>query len=102
MSRKCENRRKPGLQWLCVLASGLRFPRERNSPQACAFRGKETRLRLALSAGKKTVAVVDFTDLQGNVTELGRYLAEEFSTALVEEPRSFDVIDRIHLKVILQ
>ncbi len=28
-------------------------------------------------SGKKTVAVVDFTDLQGNVTELGRFLAEE-------------------------
>jgi len=30
-------------------------------------------------AGKKTIAVADFTDLQGNVTELGRFLAEEFS-----------------------
>jgi len=28
-------------------------------------------------SGKRTVAVVDFTDLQGNVTELGRFIAEE-------------------------
>ena len=30
-------------------------------------------------AGKSRVAVVDFTDLRGNVTELGRFIAEEFS-----------------------
>ena len=30
-------------------------------------------------SGKKTIAVVDFTDLQGNVTELGRFIAEELS-----------------------
>ncbi len=32
--------------------------------------------------GKKTVAVVDFTDLEGNVTQLDRFIAEEFSVAL--------------------
>lgn len=58
------------------------------------------------SAGKKTVAVVDFTDLQGNVTELGRFLAEEFSVALVGAElagadKGFEVIDRTHLKTIL-
>jgi len=54
------------------------------------------------SAGKKTIAVVDFTDLQGNVTELGRFLPEEFSTALVNAGKGFVVIDRIHLKSILK
>lgn len=29
-----------------------------------------------LETGRQAVAVVDFTDLQGNATELGRYLAE--------------------------
>ena len=53
-------------------------------------------------SGKKTVAVVDFTDLQGNVTELGRFLAEEFSVALAGEAKVFEVIDRTHLKAILQ
>jgi hypothetical protein len=56
------------------------------------------------------VAVVDFTGLRGEPTELGRYLAEELSTALVqavqgledhpERPR-FRVIDRVHLRRIL-
>jgi hypothetical protein len=53
-------------------------------------------------AGKKRVAVVDFTDLQGNVTELGRFLAEEMSGALVNEAGGFRVVDRTHLKAILQ
>src|SRR5437588_6302133 len=52
--------------------------------------------------GRKRVAVVDFTDLQGNVTELGRFLAEELSGALVNDSRGFRVIDRAHLKAILQ
>lgn len=54
------------------------------------------------AAGKKTVAVVDFTDLQMNVTELGRYLAEDFQGALVNAAKGFRVIDRTHLKAILQ
>ena len=53
-------------------------------------------------SGKKTIAVVDFTDLQGNVTELGRFLAEEFSAALVNAGKGFVVVDRIHLKSILK
>jgi TolB-like protein len=50
---------------------------------------------------KKTIAVVDFTDLQGNVTELGRFLAEELSVDLTTVAQGFEVIDRIHLKTIL-
>ncbi|MDO9566450.1 MAG: FlgO family outer membrane protein [Candidatus Desulfaltia sp.] len=53
------------------------------------------------NAGKKTVAVVDFTDLQGNVTELGRFLAEEFSVALAGSGKGFEVVDRTHLKSII-
>ena len=54
------------------------------------------------TSGKKTIAVVDFTDLQGNITELGRFLAEEFSAALVDAGKGFEVVDRIHLKSILK
>jgi TolB-like protein len=53
------------------------------------------------TAPNKTVAVVDFTDLQGNSTELGRFLAEELSIAL-PRARSLQVIDRMHLKALLQ
>ena len=54
------------------------------------------------TSGRKTAAVVDFTDLQGNVTELGRYLAEELSVDLVSDAKGFEVIERNQLKVILQ
>lgn len=53
------------------------------------------------NAGKKMIAVVDFTDLQGNVTELGRFLAEEFSVALAGTGKGFEVVDRTHLKSII-
>ena len=38
---------------------------------------------------KKMIAVVDFTDLLGNVTELGRFLAEEFSVAFAGAGKGF-------------
>lgn len=53
-------------------------------------------------SGKKTVAVVDFTNLQGQVTEYGRFLAEEFSVELATQAKGFDVIDRTNLKTLLQ
>lgn len=53
-------------------------------------------------AGKKSVAVVDFTDLQGEATELGRFLAEEISVALASGDRPLEVVDRTHLKVLVQ
>jgi TolB-like protein len=55
-----------------------------------------------VAAGKKSVAVVDFTDLQGEVTELGRFLAEEISVALASGDRPLEVVDRTHLKVLVQ
>src|ERR1700761_9841023 len=54
------------------------------------------------SSGRKSVAVIDFTDLDGNPTRLGRFLAEEFSDSLVSQASNFDVIDRTHLKLLLQ
>ncbi|MHB8173188.1 MAG: FlgO family outer membrane protein [Nitrospirota bacterium] len=54
------------------------------------------------TAGVKRVAVIDFTDLQGNVTELGRFLAEEFSVALAENEKGYTVVDRTYLKSILK
>lgn len=54
-----------------------------------------------LKTGRKTIAVVDFNDLQGNVTELGRFFAEEFSVALASAGKGFEVVDRTNLKTIL-
>jgi TolB-like protein len=51
-------------------------------------------------ASQRKVAVTDFTDLRGNVTELGRYLAEELSIALASTGPG--VVDRTHLRALLQ
>jgi len=53
------------------------------------------------TTNKNTIAVVDFTDLQGNITELGRFIAEELSANLVSVKKKFKVIDRLHLKTII-
>lgn len=52
--------------------------------------------------GKVNVAVVDFADLQMQSSELGRFLAEEFQSALVAAAKGFRVIDRTHIRTILQ
>ena len=54
--------------------------------------------------GRRRVATVDFVDLQGQATELGRFLAEELSTQLVMSMggKSFAVVDRAHLRAIIQ
>jgi len=54
-----------------------------------------------LKSGKKRVAVVDFTDLKGNITELGRFISEELSVNLTRNSSKYEVIDRAHLKAIM-
>jgi TolB-like protein len=82
---------------ICSLGLGLANAQDRE------IRGITDKLAESLAqSGKKTVAVVDFTDLQGNVTELGRFLAEEISASLAESAKGIEVVDRTNLKVIIQ
>jgi TolB-like protein len=53
-------------------------------------------------ANVKTVATLDFVDLQGNTSQLGRFVAEELSTGLVLARKRFTVVDRANLKKILE
>src|SRR5215213_1905761 len=55
----------------------------------------------AESAGLKNIAVMDFTDLQSNVQEIGRFMSEELTTSLVLKKRPFRTIDRANLRSIL-
>lgn len=50
---------------------------------------------------KKIVAVTDFTDLEGNVNLLGRFIAEEVSIVLASQKKNITVIDRNQLKKML-
>jgi TolB-like protein len=93
-------RRVPALIGLCVLGAWL--------PTNAAAKQREI---TAASAGiadeiaattRRTVAVVDFTDLQGSVTELGRFIAEEMALGLVVAKKNLSVIDRTHLRTLMQ
>ena len=52
-------------------------------------------------ANRKNLAVIDFTDLQGGTTELGRFLADELSSELSDNTRGLEIIDRSNLRSIL-
>jgi len=58
-------------------------------------------LPLAIQIKKKKVAILDFSDLSGTQSQLGRYIAEELSVHLVEKRLDFSVMDRANLKTIL-
>jgi TolB-like protein len=49
---------------------------------------------------KTTIAVIEFSDLQGNVTDFGRFLAEELITRLYQT-KKFKVIERHLLNKII-
>ncbi|HXT69644.1 MAG TPA: FlgO family outer membrane protein [Vicinamibacterales bacterium] len=57
--------------------------------------------RIAALAPGTTVGVVDFTDLQGRKTELGRSLSEELSVALVNTSKGLRIIDRANIRELL-
>jgi TolB-like protein len=49
---------------------------------------------------KKTIAVIEFVDLKGNVTDFGRYLSEELITRLYQT-KKFKVIERQMLNKVI-
>ena len=51
--------------------------------------------------GNKKVTVLDFTDLQGGASGLGKYIAEQLTVDFVMTKRDFAVLDRANLKSIL-
>ncbi len=83
-------------------ASALAF-----APSAAAY-DSETRALCAELAekigqsGRSSVGVADFTDVSGNVTELGRFLAEEFAIGLDGTGAGFRLVDRNHLTSLLK
>ena len=52
--------------------------------------------------GNIAIAVANFTDLQGSDTQLGRFIAEEFSITLTEIRRGYDVVDRSRINYLLE
>ncbi len=90
-----------------VFCIGILFIVFMQSSISLAYEKEVRELSAALAenitkAGKSRIAVVDFTDLQGNVTELGRFIAEEFAVALLGTGQGFEIVDRTHLQVLIK
>lgn len=60
----------------------------------------DTLVARLLRTGKKRVAVSNFVDLQGNTTELGKYIAESFSVELSNT--ELNVVDRSRINDLMQ
>jgi Curli production assembly/transport component CsgG len=54
------------------------------------------------SAGQKSGTVIDFTDLQGQGNELGRFLSQELSDKLVASAKTISFVDRTNLQHLLR
>ena len=81
---------------LLLLGQNLAFAYEKELKELSA-----TLADSIAKSGKKSVAVMDFSDLQGNVTDGGRLFAEEFTVNLAESEKGFKVIERSRLSTIL-
>jgi TolB-like protein len=85
------------------LLSCLIVPTHANAQGALSQRVDELSQQIAAkmtAKQKTTVAVVEFADLQGNVTDFGRFLAEELITRLYDAGK-FRVIERQQLNKII-
>ncbi|MFN0014565.1 MAG: FlgO family outer membrane protein [Saprospiraceae bacterium] len=58
--------------------------------------------KMNTKTGIKNVAISDFTKLDGTPTELGKYLAEQFSDAMVNSTANFSIVDRARLNFLLK
>ena len=97
----CPTLRHGMFSW--VLISVILLVGTRGLAQQNDLRQVAVSLARDINAGNRhTITVADFTDLQGNVTELGRFISEELSTQLVIDAKSFTVVERLQLAAILK
>src|SRR4051794_7750467 len=90
-------------QTLCILCLAFHTLLRAESPDIdTELTGLAQKLGAAVKEnGKKKVTVLDFTDLEGQTSELGRYIAEQLTVDLVMNRKDFAVLDRANLKSIL-
>ncbi len=87
---------------LLALALGAPAAAPAQAAQASAIAGLARDLAGELAPLRvEAVAVVDFTDLHGRPTELGRYVAVELAAALGDAAPELEIVDRSHLAPVL-
>jgi curli biogenesis system outer membrane secretion channel CsgG len=85
---------------LCVFFSGATCARAQDMDKELAKLADKLAVTVK-EQGKKKVTVLDFTDLEGGGSELGKYIAEELTVNLVMAKRDFSVLDRANLRKVL-
>ena len=64
--------------------------------------GQETAKELNLQ-GKRKIAILEFNDLNGNINDFGRYVAEELITQLfADSAKNYAIVDRLQLTKLLK
>lgn len=86
---------------LCLLFCGEAFAQTQDMDKELAALTEKLGAKIK-AAGKKKITVLDFADLDGNTTDLGKYVAEQLTVEFVTEDRGFTVVDRANLKKILE
>ena len=88
---------------LLVAALAPAAPASASGPELAAVTAEAPFLLQRLEGARvRSVAVVDFTDLRGRPTELGRFLAEKLSGELANGETALRVIDRLNLAAVLK
>lgn len=85
---------------LCLLLSGRALAETQGMDKELSDMAEKLATQIKEHA-KKKVTVIDFTDLEGGSSELGRYVADQLTVNLVIGKRDFSVLDRANLKTIL-
>jgi len=97
----CTSRPWPGLIGALALAALLSANARAQGSLDQRIADLAQQIDTAMTQQRKTaIAVVEFSDLQGNVTDFGRFLAEELITRL-HATRKFRVIERLLLNRII-
>jgi TolB-like protein len=85
---------------LCFIIFGSPFARAQDMDSEIAKLTENLAGKISNKHCKK-VSVVDFTDLEGNSTEIGKYAADEMTVDLAMKDRDFAILDRAHLASIM-
>jgi hypothetical protein len=86
---------------LCLLFCGEAFAQTQDMDKELAALTEKLGAKIK-AAGKKKITVLDFADLDGNTTDLGKYVAEQLTVEFVSGDQGFTVVDRANLKKILE
>ena len=85
---------------LCIILYGSTFVQAQDMDAELSSLADKLALPIK-DHGNKKITVIDFTDLEGGVSELGKYIAEQLTVDLVMSKRDFAILYRANLQKIV-